>query len=429
VKERLLSLDAFRGFDIAAMLFVNMTWNQKVFHPQLFHIDYNAPAQGATFTDLVFPWFLFIAGCAIPLSMRSGRGRAMSAGRKVAVAARRGLVIYLLGVLLTVAGSAYDSPVRWTHLFSWNILQLIGAGYFVAVCVYLLPRWAQVSFVVAVLVAKAATMALIPAEWVRDVMQAAGLSPRVLTAAGAEALVGPGTFTHFDDIKRLVHLEHLKAGHDGPLVGKVALFVGGWLGMAWQWLPCAAIAVLGGLSMEILTDERRGRLARAGRLLAFGAALTALAYLLQAGYRPEGGGWLGLWTQPFSKWLFTPSYCLLSAGTGALLLGGFFLVVDCWKWTSLTWLRIYGMNAIALYLAAELSFKIIFAKWQIVHPNGHSGAMAGGFIAWVEHWARGLGASDWWAQAWGGWVFVIVWLAGWWIFCWQLWRKKIFLRV
>ena len=82
-----------------------------------------APAQGATFTDLVFPWFLFIAGCAIPLSMRSGRGRAMPAGRKIVAAVRRGLVIYLLGVLLTVAGSALDRPLAWTDWFAWNILQ------------------------------------------------------------------------------------------------------------------------------------------------------------------------------------------------------------------------------------------------------------------------------------------------------------------
>ena len=71
---RLHSLDALRGFVIGSMLLVNHTWNEAVFSRQLFHVPWNDPRQGATFTDLVFPWFVFIAGCAVPLSMRFGRG-------------------------------------------------------------------------------------------------------------------------------------------------------------------------------------------------------------------------------------------------------------------------------------------------------------------------------------------------------------------
>ncbi len=422
-RERLLCLDAFRGFDIAAMLLVNMTWNRSVFHPQLFHIDWNAPAQGATFTDLVFPWFLFIAGCAIPLSMRSGRGLSMSAWHKVRSAARRACVIYLLGVLLTVAGSASERPLTWTDWFSWNILQLIGVGYFCAVCVYLLPRWAQIVFVIAVLTFKLAILTLFPADFARSAMDAAGLSPR------GSGITGTGTFTHFDDVKRLLHLEHIKSALAREDRGRFWAFVAGWFGMAQQFLPCAAIAVVGGWCTELLSDESRPKLQRAARLLGFGLAMTLLAYLLQAGYRPEGGGWLGRLTVPFSKWLFSPSYCLLSTGTGAMLLATFFLVTDAWKITTFWVLRVYGLNALALYVGAELSFKIIFAKWQIIHPNGHSGAIAGGVIAWVSRWAEQVGASEASAAAWGGWVFVLAWLSLWWLFCWWLWRRRIIIKV
>ena len=424
-RERLLCLDAFRGFDIAAMLFVNMTWNRQVFHPQFFHVEWNSPEQGATFTDLVFPWFLFIAGCAIPLSMRSGRGRSMSTAAKVLSAARRGLIIYLLGVLLTVAGSATDRPLTWTDWFSWNILQLIGAGYFVAVCIYLLPRWAQVCAVVGILLAKLALPLAIPADTARAAMQAANLGPRVL---GGE-FTGTGTFTHLDDIKRLLHLEHFKAGLRADDKPRLGAFVLGWFGMAQQFLPLAAVAVMGGWCTELITTDRLSKLRRAGLLSLAGMATIVVAYLLQSDYRPEGGGWLGPLTQPFSKWFFTPSYCLLAAGTGAVLLAAFYLITDVWKITSCTFLRVFGLNALALYVGAELSFKVIFAKWQIVHPNGHSGAMAGGFINWVEHWAAVLGAGPWWAMAWGGWVFVLTWLGMWWLFCWWLWRKQIVIKV
>lgn len=427
-RERLLCLDAFRGFDIAAMLLVNMTWNRDVFHPQLFHIDYNAPLQGATFTDLVFPWFLFIAGCAIPLSMRSGRGRSMPKRSKLLSAVRRGMIIYLLGVLLTVAGKAYGSPLTWKDWFSWNILQLIGVGYIGAVGAYLMPRWAQITFVISVLVAKLATLTLIPSEFVRGAMDAAGLSPRV--AGGS--ITGPGTFTHFDDVKRLLHLEHTKAtlsSNDAGFWTTFGAYIIGWLGMAQQFLPCAAIAVMGGWCTEILTDQNRSKATRAVRLAVFGVVITALAYLLQAGYRETGGGWLGPLTVPFSKWLFSPSYCLLAVGTGALLLGLFFVVTDLSKVSSLTVFRVYGLNALALYVGAELSFKVIFSKWQIIHPNGHSGAMAGGFINWCTHLGAQIGLGEHHAALFGGVCFVVAWLAMWWLFCFWLWRRRIVIKV
>ena len=427
-RERLYSLDAFRGFDIAAMLLVNMTWNRAVFHPQLFHVDWNAPVQGATFTDLVFPWFLFIAGAAIPLSMRSGRGRAMGTGRTILEAWRRGMVIYLLGVLLTVAGFAGDAPVRWTHLFSWNILQLIGVGYAVAATVCVL-RWKwQAVFVALVLIAKLATLTLIPAEFARGVMEGAGYAPRVMAGAAGEVVVGPGTFTHFDDVKRLLALEHLRGAESGVLP-RLGLEIAGWFGMASQWLPCAAIAVLGSWATVLLTDQTRRKLVRAGRAALFGVGLIVLAYLLQAGYRAEGGGWLGLATVPFSKWLFSPAYCLLAAGTGAVLYAGFYAVIDAWGWTRATALRVYGLNAIALYVGAELSFKLIFGKWQIEHPNGHGGAIAGGVIAWGDHWASGLGWGDHASALAGGVLWVTVWLGGWWLFCYGLYRRKWFIKV
>lgn len=404
-KSRLLSLDAFRGFDIAAMLFVNMTWNQEVFHPQFFHVDWNDPAQGATFTDLVFPWFLFIMGCAIPLSVKSGRGKGRKWWSVLLAGGRRALILYLLGVLLTVASGAYATPLAWTDLLKWNILQLIGVGYFCALAVFLLPRWWQVAFVVLVLLGKWATMSLISWEWV---------SGLVATRAVEGAPMGPGTWAHFDAVKRVLNLEHLDPGWTRWVVG--------WLGMSQQFLPCAAIAVLGGWTTEILTSDR-SIWGRAGLVLGFGACLTGFGFLLQWGYDPAGGGLLGVYTVPFSKWFFSPAYCLLSAGTGALLLLGFFGVIDGAKWTTAWVLRVWGLNAIVLYVGAELSFKVIFSKWLIPHPRGGGAtdSLAGGFIAWVTHWTGSAAA--------GGWAFVLAWLAGWWLVCLWLYRKNLFVRV
>ena len=69
---RLLSLDVFRGLTIAAMVLVNNpgTWN-AVYAP-LKHAEWH----GWTPTDLIFPFFIFIVGVAIPLAFQRRVSRA-----------------------------------------------------------------------------------------------------------------------------------------------------------------------------------------------------------------------------------------------------------------------------------------------------------------------------------------------------------------
>jgi len=64
---RLLSLDLFRGFTIAAMILVNDPGDGSASYWPLRHANWN----GWTPTDLVFPFFLFIVGVAMAFSLRS----------------------------------------------------------------------------------------------------------------------------------------------------------------------------------------------------------------------------------------------------------------------------------------------------------------------------------------------------------------------
>ncbi|MGH7149811.1 MAG: heparan-alpha-glucosaminide N-acetyltransferase domain-containing protein, partial [Planctomycetota bacterium] len=92
---RLLSLDVFRGLTIAAMIVVNNpgAWGGTTQYGALRHAAWH----GCTPTDLVFPFFLFIVGMAIPYSI-GGRVdlRRPVAGRIL----RRGAVLFGLGLLL-----------------------------------------------------------------------------------------------------------------------------------------------------------------------------------------------------------------------------------------------------------------------------------------------------------------------------------------
>ena len=58
---RLLSLDVFRGATIAAMILVNNPGDWGHVYAPLLHAEWH----GWTFTDLIFPFFLFIVGVAI----------------------------------------------------------------------------------------------------------------------------------------------------------------------------------------------------------------------------------------------------------------------------------------------------------------------------------------------------------------------------
>lgn len=63
-KKRLKSLDIFRGIAIVLMIFVNSGGGHYWW---IEHAVWN----GLHFADLVFPWFLFIMGVCIPMSLKS----------------------------------------------------------------------------------------------------------------------------------------------------------------------------------------------------------------------------------------------------------------------------------------------------------------------------------------------------------------------
>lgn len=66
-KERIISLDILRGFTIMMMVLVNNPGNWGNIFAPLEHANWH----GCTPTDLVFPFFIFILGAAIPLSILS----------------------------------------------------------------------------------------------------------------------------------------------------------------------------------------------------------------------------------------------------------------------------------------------------------------------------------------------------------------------
>ena len=93
--NRLLSLDAFRGITIAAMILVNTPGSWAHVYAPLRHAEWH----GWTPTDLIFPFFLFIVGVAMTFSIQTSIGVDFKSEiyKKVV---KRSLILFLLGVLL-----------------------------------------------------------------------------------------------------------------------------------------------------------------------------------------------------------------------------------------------------------------------------------------------------------------------------------------
>jgi len=96
IKERLTSLDVFRGFTIFLMTIVNNPGNWEAIYPPLEHAKWN----GCTPTDLVFPFFIFIMGAAISFAMPNKK---LDSETFTKIAARS-LRIFCLGLFLNFFG-------------------------------------------------------------------------------------------------------------------------------------------------------------------------------------------------------------------------------------------------------------------------------------------------------------------------------------
>ncbi|WP_149206523.1 acyltransferase family protein [Flavobacterium johnsoniae] len=118
-KERLTSLDVFRGFTILLMTIVNNPGSWSSIYPPLEHAEWH----GCTPTDLVFPFFVFIMGTAIPFAMpvKHFDGAVFN---KILV---RSLRIFCLGLFLSVFSRI--------HLFGLEGIPLLGVRLVIAFAV------------------------------------------------------------------------------------------------------------------------------------------------------------------------------------------------------------------------------------------------------------------------------------------------------
>ena len=120
-KERLISLDTFRGFTILLMTIVNNPGNWDHIYPPLEHAEWN----GCTPTDLVFPFFIFIMAVAISFAMPTKQFDSATFNKTTI----RALRIFCLGLFLNFFGKIELFGLEGIPLLLGRLVITIGVSY------------------------------------------------------------------------------------------------------------------------------------------------------------------------------------------------------------------------------------------------------------------------------------------------------------
>lgn len=124
--KRLVSLDAFRGFAIALMIFVNNIEGNT--YNQLLHASWN----GWTIADTVFPFFLWISGLAMVFSFGNRLKETHHKKEILFHIFKRAVILFILGIALNAFPFFHIASVRIP-----GVLQRIAVSYLIASMVYL----------------------------------------------------------------------------------------------------------------------------------------------------------------------------------------------------------------------------------------------------------------------------------------------------
>lgn len=125
-RQRILSLDSFRGITFVLMLFVNFLAGASVVPSWLLHA--NGAADGMGLADIVFPGFLFAVGMSIPFGVNSRIARGDSAPRVLGHTLYRALALIVMGVFMVNAESGYSEAAMGMPIAAWSLAFYAAVG-------------------------------------------------------------------------------------------------------------------------------------------------------------------------------------------------------------------------------------------------------------------------------------------------------------
>lgn len=323
--ERLVSLDAFRGATIAAMILVNNAGSFDTAYAPLLHV----PWHGWTFTDCIMPSFLWIVGVAMTFSFAKRMERGDAKGALLLHSAKRGAIIFGLGLFL------YLFPeFDFAHMRIPGVLQRIGVCYFLAAAIFLYSSWRGVlGWAIGCLAAYWMMLTLLP-----------------VPGYGAGVLTPMGNFAGYVD--RLFLQGHMwTAANDWDPEGILST------------IPSVSTMLFGVLAGYFLRRGGESRETKTGWLFLSGAGLFSMGLFLDH-------------LMPINKMIWTVSFAVLMAGVSTTAFACFYWLIDVQGYRK--WVKpavVFGMNSIAIYMLASLmegafiEFRIIPIAGEWVSPH------------------------------------------------------------
>ena len=368
-QKRLLAVDILRGLTVMLMIMVNNGAGEEIF-ATLKHSKWN----GMTPCDLVFPFFLFIMGFSIFLSLKKSEflWSAPTARRIV----KRTVLLFTIGLCINwfdmaCSGRAFDLQ----HLRVWGVMQRLAICYFAV-----------------------SLMAIsIPKKLFKHI--AIGL----LFIYAFILIVGNG----YSEDASLNWLSQA----DKWLVGKNHLYTKSAVDPEGLVSTISAIAhtMIGFLfgKTVISSIKLANNADKALWLLATGASIGAT-------------GWLLAFGMPLNKRIWSPSYVLTTCGMAAMALGLIIRFADMEDTdknaetkhikASTTLAKAFGTNPLFLYVASEI-IAIVFGACGIKDGTYHV------FLAII--------GNGYWASV----AYSIAFVALHAIIAMSLWTKRIFIKI
>jgi predicted acyltransferase len=393
-RERLLSLDVFRGVTVAAMLLVNDPGTWSAIFPPLGHAEWH----GWTPTDLIFPFFLFIVGITTHLSLSARRARGDDDSAILKQILRRGIIIYLLGLVLAMFpfyqwgtiesipnATAWDRIIyRIEHVRILGVLPRIAIVY---VCAALLTLRTtlrqQIVIIAALLFGYWFAMTLIPVPGENEI--------------GALLL-------HTKDRNLAAYLDRVILGTNHIWTGSVTYDPEGVL----STIPAIGTAMLGVIAGRWIAMREKPLPERIAGLLVVGSIGMVV-------------GLMWNWSFPINKNLWTSSYVIFTAGMACVALATIMWVVDFWNvkgWTKP--FVVFGVNPIVAFVGSGIFARLIYTLWRVEYQGRsvsiQSAIYQMAFASWLPPRVASL-------------AFAVTFVLFWYGILLVLYKRNIFLKV
>jgi predicted acyltransferase len=364
--QRYLSLDVFRGMDVALMIVVNSLGSSQTYSP-LNHAQWD----GFTLTDLVFPTFLFVVGNAMSFSQR--KYEQLGEGAFFLKILKRTAIIFLLGYIMYWFPFVQPGEAGWemrpfSHTRVFGVLQRIALCYFIASVVihYLKVQGALIFCLVAL------------------------IAYRLLLAAFGDLSLEGNAGTQLD--LWLLGPDHLYHGEG------VAFDPEGLL----STLP-ATVNVIAGYVAGLYIQRNGQNYETIAKMLMVGVVLILL------------GVWWDL-LFPINKKLWTSSYVMLTVGIDLCVLSVLIFIIDIAGQRNWTYFfEVFGRNTLFIYLLSEV---FVILMWSI--PVGDDSLYRWIYVNLFQSWAGNMNGSPLFAL----WVMLSCWVVGYFMD-----KRKIYVKV